>query len=391
MATFGDILSTHDFSAEDELARNVPRLIHRSDEMRDTAGLIIKVAPSSASVLIVGESGTGKELTARTLHELSDRRAGPFVAVDCGAIPETLIEGELFGHEKGAYTGASTRQPGRFELARGGSLFLDELVSMPLASQAKLLRALEERSFRRLGGKDELDLDSRIIAAVNEDPQQAIAEGRLREDLYYRVNVITITLPPLRDRTQDIPALANKFIQEFNDANGRTVRTIDEHAVRALGDYSWPGNVRELKNVIERAVILTETNRISLQDLPSRVIAGPSAKPRSTRMCREIPSGPEQSRRDRPWVGMTLDEATRRLLLDSLDAAGYNKTQAANMLGVSTKTVYNKLKEWSTNGDAEARLAETRCHARGSRVPRSATRVVQLDSMRAPDATAAES
>jgi DNA-binding NtrC family response regulator len=234
-------------------------LIGSAPEMRKLYQIIEQAAPTSASVLIMGESGTGKELVAQTIHQLSPRGAFPFVAINCAAIPETLLESEIFGHEKGAFTGAADRRAGCFELADHGTLFLDEIGEMTPATQVKLLRVLQERTFRRLGGRQEQSVDVRVIAATNIDPAEAVQKGRLREDLYYRLNVFAMKLPTLRDRKEDLPLLIQSFINEFNARNQRSIAGVDHEAMRLLEHYQWPGNVRELRNVIERAVLLAET------------------------------------------------------------------------------------------------------------------------------------
>src|SRR5688572_2301567 len=233
-------------------------MIGSSASMRKVYQIVEQAAPTSASVLIWGESGTGKELVAKTIHQLSPRAQQPFVPINCAAIPETLLESEIFGHEKGAFTGATDRREGCFELADRGTLFLDEIAEMTPATQVKLLRVLQERTFRRLGGRQEQTVDVRVIAATNMDPLTAIRDGKLRDDLYYRLNVFTIDLPPLRDRKEDLPLLIQAFIDEFNARDNREVKTVSPAAMRLLEQYEWPGNVRELRNVIERATILTK-------------------------------------------------------------------------------------------------------------------------------------
>jgi DNA-binding NtrC family response regulator len=307
------------------------RMVGASREMRKVYNVVEQAAPTTASVLIVGESGTGKELVAQTLHQLSPRATLPYVAINCAAIPETLLESEIFGHEKGAFTGAYERRAGCFELADRGTLFLDEIAEMMPATQVKLLRVLQERRFRRLGGRQEQDVDVRVMAATNVDPAGAVRSGKLREDLYYRLNVFTITLPPLRDRREDLPLLVQTFIDEFNQRDQKAVRAVDPDAMRRLEAYSWPGNVRELRNVIERAVILAKGDFIEPKHLPPL-----SAERR--------PPAPLSSSTDVTLTpGMTVDEAEQKLILATLDAAGGNKTRAAEMLGISLKTLHNKL------------------------------------------------
>src|SRR5213076_1583701 len=236
----------------------VGRLVGTGPSMQELYRMIEMAAPTPAPVLITGESGTGKELVARTIHELSPRARAPFVAVNCAAIPETLLESEIFGHEKGAFTGASDRREGCFELADRGTLFLDEIAEMTPSTQVKLLRVLQERKFRRLGGRNEQSVDVRIIAATNVNPAEAVKNGKLREDLYYRLNVFAIELPPLRYRKDDLSLLLQSFLAEFNERNNKNVTAIDPAAMRILEQYNWPGNVREVRNVVERAVILAQ-------------------------------------------------------------------------------------------------------------------------------------
>ncbi len=308
------------------------RLVGKSPAMTKLHELMAKIGPSAASVLIVGESGTGKELVARTLHELSPRRKERFVAVNCAAIPETLLESEIFGHERGAFTGAEGRRQGLFELAAGGTLFLDEVAEMAPATQAKLLRVLEERSFRRLGGSEEIQVDVRVLAATNRDATRALEEGKLREDLYYRLNVFTLELPPLRERREDIALLVAAFIREVNDRNQRSVAGIENNALEALRAYHWPGNLRELRNVIERSVIVAKGSRIRREDLPPSLLS-PKAQSKGEAGV-EFP------------VGTTVDQAEKSLILKTLDATGQNKTKAAEILGISLKTLHNKLKKY---------------------------------------------
>lgn len=304
------------------------RLVGASRSMRQIYGVIEQAAPTQASVLIIGESGTGKELVAQTLHQLSPRASQPFVAINCAAIPEALLESEIFGHEKGAFTGALERRAGCFELADRGTLFLDEIAEMQPTTQVKLLRVLQERRFRRLGGSAEQEVDVRILAATNVDPLQAVRDGKLREDLYYRLNVFTLALPPLRDRMDDLPLLVQTFLDEFNQRDGRQVKAVDPAAMRRLEQHTWPGNVRELRNVIERAVILSRTEFLQAEHLPSFERAATAT------------GGPDAAGLT---PGMTVHEMEERLIVATLESAGGNKTRAAEMLGVSLKTLHNKL------------------------------------------------
>src|SRR5437763_6554527 len=255
------------------------RMIGSSARMRNVYQVIEQAAPTQANVLIWGESGTGKELVAQTIHQLSPRAQMPFVPINCAAIPETLLESEIFGHEKGAFTGASDRREGCFELADRGTLFLDEIAEMTPATQVKLLRVLQEQKFRRLGGRNEQSVDVRVIAATNQNPGEAVKNGKLREDLYYRLNVFAIELPPLRERKEDLPLLIQFFINEFNTRNQRSIAGVDQQAMRMLEQYAWPGNVRELRNVIERATILSADPLIEPKHLPPALAEEPHAPP----------------------------------------------------------------------------------------------------------------
>jgi len=289
--------------------------------------VIEQASPTTASVLITGESGTGKELVAQTIHQLSPRGQMPYVPINCAAIPETLLESEIFGHEKGAFTGAMERRQGVFELADRGTIFLDEIAEMTPTTQVKLLRVLQERRFRRLGGRVETPVDVRVIAATNVDPMQAVREGKLREDLYYRLNVFSIALPPLRDRKDDLPLLAQAFITEFAERNAKTVKAVSGDAMRRLEQYQWPGNVRELRNVIERATILADGDFIEPKHLPP---LGPSPVAAAGSSMALEP-------------GITVEEAERRLIVLTLEHTRDNKTRAAEILGISLKTLHNKL------------------------------------------------
>ncbi len=310
------------------------RIIGNSPGIRAVYRVIEQSAPTSASVLISGESGTGKELIAQTIHELSPRATFPFVAINCAAIPETLLESEIFGHEKGAFTGATDRRTGVFELAHRGTLFLDEIAEMMPATQVKLLRVLQERIFRRLGGRQEISVDVRVIAATNQNPQDAVNSGKLREDLFYRLNVFALDLPPLRARREDIPLLVQTFLSEFNRTNAKGIRAVDQEAMYLLERYPWPGNIRELRNVIERATILAESEFIEPRHLPPTLISrGEESLPTLTIA-----------------PGTTVDEAERRLILLTLDHTRNNKTRAAEILGISLKTLHNKLNRMKEDG-----------------------------------------
>jgi DNA-binding NtrC family response regulator len=303
-------------------------MIGNSPEMRKIYSVVEQAAPTGASVLITGESGTGKELVAQTIHQLSPRASHPFVAINCAAIPETLLESEIFGHEKGAFTGAADRRQGCFELADHGTLFLDEIGEMTPATQVKLLRVLQERTFRRLGGRTEQSVDVRVIAATNVEPLQAVQAGKLREDLFYRLNVFSFRLPPLRERKEDLPLLVQAFITEFNQRNQKNIAGVDHQAMRLLEHYMWPGNVRELRNVIERATILAPGPFIETKHLPPVL-----NDERPTQHQPQVALAP----------GTTVEEAERRLILMTLEHTRDNKTRAAEILGISLKTLHNKL------------------------------------------------
>jgi len=313
-------------------------VIGGSPAFRRTMTLVDQVASSSATVLIQGESGTGKELVARAVHERSTRRGKPFVAVNCAALPETLLESELFGYEKGAFTGAAGRKEGRFELADGGTLFLDEVADLSSVTQPKILRVLQEGEFERLGGTRTLRVDVRIVAATNQDLAQLVRDKRFREDLYYRLNVITINVPPLRERWEDIRLLAEHFLRIYAAKNNRKLEGFSDEALERLEGYSWPGNVRELENVIERAVVLARAGRIDANDLPQEV-GGVKPPPRDALV---------------QLVGTPLAEIEQRLLEETLRITGGNKTQAAKLLGIDVRTVSRKLERQDEASDTTA-------------------------------------
>jgi DNA-binding NtrC family response regulator len=318
-----------------------------SRKMQEIFRLIELVAPSTASVLITGASGTGKELVARTIHQLSSRRDRPFVAINCAAIPETLIESEIFGHEKGAFTGALERRTGCFELAEGGTLLLDEIGEMPVGTQAKLLRVLEDHKLRRLGSKVETAVDVRVLAATNKVPEEAVASGELRSDVYYRLNVFNIHMPPLREHKEDIPDLVQLLLSEMSDKHSRKVAAVSEAVLNQFTNYAWPGNVRELRNTIERAVIVCESGMIETKHLPPGFGQGP---------LRTAANDPDAVRLG---VGTTVGEAEKMLILKTLESTSNNKTRAAEILGISLKTLHNKLKEYgSAAADAAAEKEE---------------------------------
>jgi DNA-binding NtrC family response regulator len=315
------------------------KMIGASAEMRQIYQVMEQAAPTNASVLVVGESGTGKELVAQTIHQLSPRGSQPFVPINCAAIPETLLESELFGHEKGSFTGAIARRAGCFELANRGTLFLDEIAEMTPLMQAKFLRVLQERTFRTLGGSREQSVDIRVIAATNVNPDEAVQQGKLREDLYYRLNVFAIRLPPLRHRKGDLPLLIDAFIREFNSRNARSVTGVSDAVLRMFEQYDWPGNVRELRNVMERATIVAKGPLVDAADLPPLAGARSGAKT----------GGPGSGLAP----GTTVDEAERKLIDVTLDHTKGNKTRAAEMLGISLKTLHNKLKRIKTEETEE--------------------------------------
>jgi DNA-binding NtrC family response regulator len=308
-------------------------LVGSSKPMQEVMHQIEMAAPSTASVLVTGETGSGKEIAARTIHQLSPRADHPFVAINCSAIPESLMESEIFGHERGAFTGAAERRLGCFELADGGTLLLDEIGEMPPPTQAKLLRVLEDRKVRRLGSKSETPIDVRVIAATNKDPQQAVAKGQLRQDLFFRLNVFHIHLPPLRDHKEDLPGLVDYLLKEVNAKHGRQVASVGAEVMELFRSYPWPGNVRELRNVIERAAIASDRGTIGRQHLPSDFGHAPATESSELAGLR-FP------------VGTTVEAAERELILQTLGATNQNKTRAAELLGISLKTLHNKLKEY---------------------------------------------
>jgi DNA-binding NtrC family response regulator len=305
-------------------------LIGTSQAMRETRRLLALLASSGASAIISGESGTGKEVAARTVHELSDRRENPFIAVNAAAIPDGLLESEIFGHERGAFTGSVAARAGCFELADGGTLLLDEIAEMPMSLQPKLLRVLEEGRARRLGGSRETPFDVRVLAATNRDPIVAVRDGRLREDLMYRLNVFAITLAPLRERVEDIPLLVRHFLRLFNEKHARSIEGLREAAMDRLRDWHWPGNVRELRNAIERAVVVARQTWIEASHLPSHIASATSAASRPL----EVPAR------------TSLADAERLIIRTVLERTGNNKAEAARQLGLDVKTIRNKLRLW---------------------------------------------
>ena len=317
------------------------KLIGGAVAMQELYRMIDQLAPSNASVLILGESGTGKEVVARTIHDLSPRNSGHFVAINCAAIPETLLESEIFGHEKGAFTGATTSRAGCFEHAHEGTLFLDEIGEMPASLQSKLLRVLEDGRIRRVGSSREIPVDTRVLTATNVDVEARLASGKLREDLYFRLNVFTLQLPPLRDRTEDIPALANHFLRTFAAENAKTILGVSTAALDLMLCHDWPGNVRELRNVLQRAVILCNEEEIQAHHLP------PTVRPTVRRT-------PTDSGTLSVSLGTPLDVVEREVILGTLEFCRGNKTRAAAVLGITTKTLYSKLKRYGRLSSSEA-------------------------------------
>src|SRR6266550_4062946 len=308
-------------------------LVGGSPPMRRAMELVEKVAPSKASVVITGQSGTGKEMVARAIHHLSPRRDKPFIAINCSAIPATLIESEMFGHERGAFTGAEQRRLGAWELADGGTLFLDEVGEIPIELQAKFLRVLEEERLRRLGGKSEIMVDVRVISATNRDLKDEIKGSRFREDLYFRLNVFHINLAPLKERREDISVLVQHFIDRFSREGGKKLHGVSPQAMKLLTDYAWPGNIRELRNTLERAVILCSSGIIEAEHLPSELASG----------------GGESAYLKLPY-GLPLREIDKEYILATLSRLQNNKARTAQALGISEKTLYNKLYRYSGRG-----------------------------------------
>jgi len=318
-------------------------VIGTSDSMRHLLEEVDQVAPSDASVLLVGESGTGKGLIARSLHQRSGRSDKKLVTVNCGAIPEGLIESELFGHEKGAFTGASNRKAGRFELAEGGSLFLDEVTALSPAVQVKLLRVLQDGEYERVGGTETLSTDLRILSATNLNIEEEVAAGRFREDLYYRLNVIQLKLPSLKERSEDVMLLATHFLAFFAEKNGREIEGFSPDALDAMAGHHWPGNVRELQNAVERAVVLARENRIEVENLPPAVRQG-QGRQRSLRFS----------------VGSPLRDMEKAMILETMRHCDGDRSLAASLLGITARTIYRREAEWAqeeqTHPDSETEV-----------------------------------
>lgn len=308
-------------------SQNGDEMIGKSDSLNRVRQMISKAAPARASVLITGESGVGKELVAHAVHEQSDRAKGPFVVVHCAALSETLIESELFGYEKGAFTGAENIHKGRFELADGGTIFLDEIGEVNLATQVKLLRVLQEHKFERVGGEKSIEVDVRVVAATNRNLEDEVKAGKFREDLFYRLNVVRIEMPSLRERMDDIPLLMHAFLREFNIENKKNIKGFDKASKAAMIKYSWPGNIRELKNAVESAVVMCTGDEIKMEDLP-----------------RSLRSQGEEKVITIP-VGITMDEAEKIIIQENLAANKGNKSRTADILGIGRKTLHRKLEE----------------------------------------------
>ncbi len=318
-----------------ESKQSFESIIGKSAEMQKIFDMVRRVADSKANVLITGESGVGKELIANAIHKLSSRRDNSLVKVNCAALSESLLESELFGHEKGAFTGAIAQKKGRFELADKGTIFLDEIGEINQTVQIKILRVLQERQFERVGGEDTLNVDVRVVAATNKDLEKEVAEGRFREDLFYRLNVVHIHVPPLRERKDDIPLMIQAFVKEFAEENGKQIDDIDNRARSALYNYSWPGNIRQLKNFIESAVVMCQGSKITLDDLP------PTISQADVDESIHVPTG------------ISLDEAEKIVILQNLARYNGNKSKTAEVLQIGRKTLHRKLSEWGIEDETE--------------------------------------
>ncbi|MDR2693472.1 MAG: sigma-54 dependent transcriptional regulator [Chitinispirillales bacterium] len=336
LITENKVLNTENETLKSEL-RDRWNYVGCAPKLMEIRRFTQSVAGSRSTVLITGESGTGKELIARWIHYHSPRQVGPFVKINCAALPENLIESELFGHEKGAFTGAIRDKVGKFEAANGGTLLLDEISEMPMSAQAKLLRAIQEKEIQKVGGDDPLKVDVRILATSNRDLSAEIEKGNFREDLYYRLNIFHVELPPLRERKEDIVSLVEHFVGKFNDENDFNVAGLDEGCEKLLCAYAWPGNIRELENKVERAVVLTRAGLIK-----------PAAFNLTTGGARAKPSGGGGLE-----AGMTIAEAEKELIIKTLEHCGQNKTKAAEMLEISVRTLRNKLNEYALGADED--------------------------------------
>jgi two-component system response regulator AtoC len=363
-------LSRRDARPEEPSARGRFRLVGQAPAIRQVFAVVEKVANTPSTVLITGESGTGKELIARALHENSSRHAGPFIKINCAAIPKTLMESELFGYDKGAFTGAVGAKPGRFELAHGGTLFLDEIGEIPIEMQVKLLRVLQESEFERVGGIKTIKVDVRLVTATNRDLMQEIGAGAFREDLFYRLNVVPIHLPPLRERREDIPLLGEHFIAKFNERLKKQITSISRDAVDRLVAYNWPGNIRELENLMERTMLFCEGPEIGVSDLPPEIAglmplppadeaaraAAPASAPTTLTNLPAVPAAAAQPPASlKEAVRAETERVERELIQRALDETGGNVTQAARKLKISRKSLQTKMKEFGlrdqTRGD----------------------------------------
>jgi len=330
-----------DLRAENEamrrdLASKFQNIVGKSPSMTDIYDLVRTVADARSTILLTGGSGTGKELVARAIHYTSCRREGPFVKLNCAALPENLVEAELFGYEKGAFTDAKKTNRGRFERADGGTLLLDEISEMPLNLQSKLLRVIQEREFERVGSSSTIAVDVRLVATTNRNLKEYIAQGKFREDLYYRLNVIPIYLPPLKDRKEDIPLLVEHFVEKYNRENNKQIKGVNKGALRLLMKYDWPGNVRELENLVERAVVTCRNEHLGEEDFPTELAIG------------RLDDGASSLQ-----VPMSLEDGNRYLILKTLEYCNWNKTRAAEQLGITTRTIRNKLAEYQRQSESQ--------------------------------------
>lgn len=328
-----NIKLTQEITTLKQKAKLSKTIIGKSEKLTKMMSTIEQVAPTKATVLITGESGVGKELVADALHSLSDRKDGPFIKVHCASLSANLLESELFGHEKGSFTGAVSQKKGRFELANGGTIFLDEIGEIDANTQVKILRVLQEREFERVGGTQTIHTDVRVVAATNRNLEEEVKKGNFREDLYYRLNVVHIEVPPLRERKEDIPLLLNSFLNEFNSENSKNIEGFTPQARKLLCSYSWPGNIRQLRNSIESAVVLSRGKLIDVEDLPEQVVNHENESELSIK------------------VGLSLDEAERLFIISTLDYCGGNKTKASEMLKIGRKTLHRKLEEYGKADD----------------------------------------
>lgn len=328
-----NIKLTQEITTLKQKAKLSKTIIGKSEKLTKMMSTIEQVAPTKATVLITGESGVGKELVADALHSLSDRKDGPFIKVHCASLSANLLESELFGHEKGSFTGAVSQKKGRFELANGGTIFLDEIGEIDANTQVKILRVLQEREFERVGGTQTIHTDVRVVAATNRNLEEEVKKGNFREDLYYRLNVVHIEVPPLRERKEDIPLLLNSFLNEFNSENSKNIEGFTPQARKLLCSYSWPGNIRQLRNSIESAVVLSRGKLIDVEDLPEQVVNHENESELSIK------------------VGLSLDEAERLFIMSTLDYCGGNKTKASEMLKIGRKTLHRKLEEYGKADD----------------------------------------